>query len=236
MITFVVCDDNKHVREINQTIIAKAAMPYDFNYKVKLFNCYDKKLQEVINDTSNIKIYLLDIEMPGCNGIEIAKKIRKVDWESIIIFLTTHEELEMKVLKQKLLVLDFVSKFENYENKIVEAINLVLNNINENKVLTIKSYNEIYHVKLDSILYVCKDSYKQTTIIVTVDEKYEVYEPLYKVVEKLDSRFARTHRACYVNTKNIKYVDFSNRKIVFLNDATINYLSRNYKKELEGIV
>lgn len=236
MITFVICDDNKHVREIIQTIIAKATMSYDFNYKVKLFEKYDNNLQEMINDTSNIKIYLLDIEMPGKNGIEIAKRIRKVDWDSIIIFLTTHEELELNVLKQRLLVLDFVSKFENYEAKIIEAINLVLNNINKNKILTIKTFNEIYHIKIDSILYICKDSYKQTSIIVTEKEKYEIYEPLYKIAEKLDSNFIRTHRACYVNTKKIKHIDFTKKEIIFNNGKRIYYLSRNYKKEVEKII
>ena len=34
MVDFVVCDDNSNVREINETIISKIAMPYDFNYKV----------------------------------------------------------------------------------------------------------------------------------------------------------------------------------------------------------
>ena len=53
------------------------------------------------------RIYLLDIETPSASGIDIARKIRKHDIESMIIFITGHEELGDVVLKNNTMFLSF---------------------------------------------------------------------------------------------------------------------------------
>ncbi len=120
MLDFVICEDNKNVRDIYKLLLSKILMPYDFNYRIHLFEKYDIKMANLINNNSNFKIYLLDLELPGKNGINIAQEIRKSDWDSIIIILTSHDELELKMLKQKLLIFDFISKFEDYEHRLYE--------------------------------------------------------------------------------------------------------------------
>ena len=101
MINFIICEDNNYVREIYEDIISKITMPHDFNYNIYSFSKYDSKLKNIINTPSDLNIYLLDLELPGKSGIEIAREIRKVDWDSIIIVLTSHDELELRVLKEK---------------------------------------------------------------------------------------------------------------------------------------
>ena len=51
MINFIICEDNKDVREMNEKIISKIAMPYDFNYVVHSFDKYDIRLKNIINTT-----------------------------------------------------------------------------------------------------------------------------------------------------------------------------------------
>ena len=46
---------------------------------------------EVIENKMPFKIYLLDIETPSASGIDIARKIRSKDVDSVIIFLTGAE-------------------------------------------------------------------------------------------------------------------------------------------------
>lgn len=232
MVDFVICDDNSNVREINEAIISKIAMPYDFNYKVHSFESYNVGLKNVINTPSDLKIYILDLEMPGKNGIDIAREIRKVDWDSTIIILTSHDELELKLYKEKLLILDFISKFDNYEQKLKDSINMVLKRRDNRKSLNFKSNKELHHVKLDNIFYICKDSYSEKVIIKTTDNEYLVRDSLSNIVSSLNSSFIQTHRACYVNKDKIESVDFKNNIIYFDNDTSIDYLSRNYKKNL----
>ena len=83
-------------------------MPYDFDYNIYSFEKYNLNMKNIIKTPADTKIYILDLELPGKTGMDIAKEIRKEDWDSIIIILTSHDELELKLLKQKLLILDFI--------------------------------------------------------------------------------------------------------------------------------
>lgn len=236
MINFILCDDNDYVRELNERMISRVAMPYDFNYTINSFDRYNIKLKNLINTPSDIKIYILDLELPNKSGLDIAKEIRKVDWDSIIIILTSHDELELSILKQRLLILDFISKFDNYEERISEVINMVIEKIDTKKIISFKSKKELHHVKLDNVMYVFKDNETDKTTIVTVDGEYPVRDPLSSIADKLDSRFYQTHRACYVNLDKIESVDFKNSIVYFNNDTSIAYLSRNCKKELRELL
>lgn len=236
MINFIICEDNNYVREIYESIISKITMPYDFTYNIYSFEKYDTKLKNIINTPSDLKIYLLDLELPNKTGIEIAREIRKVDWDSTIIILTSHDELELRVLKEKLLILDFISKFDNYEARLIETIKMVINKNNNQNVISFKSNKELHNVKIENILFISRDTYLEKTKIVTTDNEYLVRDSLLNIIKKLDSRFYQTHRACFVNTKRIKSVDFKENKIYFENDKSTDLLSRNYKKGLKELL
>lgn len=236
MIHFIVCDDNEHVREFNITAVSKATMPFDFNYKMHTFEKYNDSLKKIINDTSGIKIYILDLELPGKTGIDIVREIRKVDWDSIVIILTSHDELEFKLLKEKLLIFDFISKFDNYSEKLEETLKLIISKINNKKIISFKSNKELHHLKLDDIYYVYRDNALEKTVIVTDDNKYAIRESLQSLITKLDPRFRQSHRACYINKDKVTSIDFKNNMIYFDNDTSTDYLSRNYKKDLRDLI
>ncbi len=236
MINFILCDDNKYVTDLNETIIKKVAMPYDFSYKIYSFDKYNIKLKNLINAPLDVKIYILDLELPNKTGLDIAREIRKVDWDSIIIILTSHDELELNMSKQKLLIFDFISKFDNYEERLSDSIKMIINKIDRKKVICFKCNKEIHHVNLDNILYIYKDNLSDKTTIVTATNEYPINESLINIVSKLDSRFYQTHRACYVNVDKIDSVDFKNSIINFNNGKSIDYLSRNYKKGLREVL
>ena len=109
MLHFIVCDDNVVIREKINKIITKLMLPTDVEYKTIFFSQYDKQFFQTINKKVGKKIYILDIEVGTYSGIDIARKIRERDWESIIIILTAHYELAYDSFKKRLMLLDFIS-------------------------------------------------------------------------------------------------------------------------------
>ena len=90
---FVICDDEKLFRNKIHKVIDKIYMNNDEYYHVTEFTNFNNSFLKLIKDGSP-KIYILDIEMKDdVSGIDIARKIRNNDWESIIIFITSHNEL-----------------------------------------------------------------------------------------------------------------------------------------------
>lgn len=130
MINFVVCEDNKIILQKNIDIINKTMFKNNENYRIYQFTNNDKKLQEIINDDIGYKIYILDIELESVSGIDIARDIRKIDNKSIIIISTTYVEYLPFALKNKLMLFDFVSKFEDYEENLLKVIIKAISQLN----------------------------------------------------------------------------------------------------------
>ena len=64
MMRFIIFEDNKDFRERISNIINKVMMPYNFEYKISKFGEYNKKVEELITNKNELKIYILDVELP----------------------------------------------------------------------------------------------------------------------------------------------------------------------------
>ena len=233
---FVVCDDELVFRKNVVKIIDKLLIKNDIDYKIREFEKYNKNFEKLIK-TKSRKIYILDIEMKDeISGIDIARKIRKYDWNSFIIIATSHYELTYQAIKARIMMLDFISKFDDCNNELTTAISKAIELINDNKIMKINSNGVTYIVYLDDILYIERDTIDRKCIIKTSTAKIPVSKSLNEIYDTLDNNFYQTHRSCIVNTSNIVNVDWKNNKIYFDNNISIDLLSRNKKKGLKSYV
>ena len=132
MVNFAIVDDNKnHRKNIVDTIIRKM-MDNKIEFKIFEFNDYSHKLLKYIQEDKKDTIYILDLELPSGDGIDIARIIRNENdnWISPIIIITAHTSLYYEVYKQRLQVLDFIGKCENIEKNLSENIDICLNILN----------------------------------------------------------------------------------------------------------
>ena len=232
MFNVIICDDNKKMLDQVSKIVDNCMIDSGYEYQKHLFNDYDSNFMKIINRRLSFKIYILDIETPSRSGIDVAREIRKKDTDSVIIFLTGHEELGNLVLKNDLLFLSFINKFDNFEERLTNCIRKSFSILHQKQVVRIKDNNNVYIISLDDILYLSRDSFERKCTIVTDYTEYKVSRPLSEIYNLLDYRFVRTHRACVVNKTRISIIDKTNKIISFDNGVTIDLLSDKYKKEL----
>lgn len=233
---FVVCDDEKFFREKINEIIDKIYMKNDEYYHVNLFDKFNKKFENMIND-GNKKIYILDIEIQdSISGIDIARKIREKDWDSTIIFITTHAELGYEALKAQIMLLDFISKYDNFEKHLETTIRKAITKINRDNVLKFNFDGLSYIIHLEDILYIVKETVDRKCLIKTLYNEIEVNKSLSYFMDNLDDRFVLSHRSCIVNKDRITKVDWKNNIIYFNDGITIDLISRERKKELKNVV
>jgi two-component system response regulator AgrA len=217
-------------------VITKLMLPMDIEYKTLFFDKYDKNFANLINKKIGKKIYILDVELNMHSGIDIARKIREKDWGSIIIILTAHYELAYDAFKNRLMLLDFISKFDNYEQNLYDTLKIALKAFNVKKYLNFKFNRISYRIDLADVLYIVKDTAKRNIIIKTFSNEYAVNLNLNQISEMLTEDFVRTHRACIINKENVKNIDFKENTITFSNDEKILLLSKMYKKEVKKYV
>lgn len=236
MLHFVVCDDNVAVRENVNKVITKLMLPTDVEYKTLMFSQYDKNFSQLIDKKVGKKIYILDVEINSYSGLDIARKIREKDWESIIIILTAHYELAYDAFKNRLMLLDFISKFDNYEHNLYDVLKLALKASDVKKQLAVESNRTLYKIDMDDILYIMKDTARRNSIIKTFSKEYSVPLTLSEITTMLPENFVQTHRACIINRENVKNIDFKENTITFNNNEQISLLSKTYKKEVKKYV
>ena len=61
VINFVICEDEKDLRENNKKEIVKFMMNYDIDYKIHEYSGYTQEFNEYAAQEDGFKIYLLDI-------------------------------------------------------------------------------------------------------------------------------------------------------------------------------
>ena len=233
---FVVCDDEELFRRKVKEIIDKIYMANDEYYHINEFDKFNKSFEKLINDGCP-KIYILDIEMKDdVSGIDIARKIRNNDWESIIIFITSHNELGYQALKAQIMLLDFISKYDDYENNLEKVIKKAIGMANSKKTMTFNSDGISYVIHLNDILYIVKDTVDRKCVIKTTYTEIEVNKSLNYFVNNLDDRFYMSHRSCIVNTEKIEKVDWKDNVIYFNNGDSIDLISRDKKRGFKEYV
>lgn len=225
----IVVEDNRILREREIEAIRKALKDYD--YKIVEYSDFTKELKKLIQ-TPDFKIYVLDIELQNSSGIDIANYIRDFDDTSEIIMCSFHYELEYKVLKSKLKILDFVSK---YDNAYVNLTNLILEVFNKHsrKVLKITDKGVILFIVMKDILYISKEKNTRKCVIKTFNNEYLVNKNLEEIKQELNSGFIQVSRNCIVNQNNVEEYNFKDSKIKFKNGEEIDVVLKSFIEKIK---
>jgi len=232
MLNIIICDDNEKDRSNVTKIVNEFVKRNKLECDIHIFNDYNSSFDKIMESNLPFKIYLLDIETPSKSGIDIARQIRKTDLDSTIIFLTGHEELGNIVLRNDLMFLAFINKFDNLQIRLNKTLKRALLILNQKKILKFTDKNILYTIDVNDILYITKESFERKTIIKTDYAEYKISKSLLEIIQMLDGRFIQTHRACYINSDRKVTVDKTNKIITFDNGETIDLVSDKYKKEL----
>ena len=232
MLNFIICDDIRKDREMIESIVSKYMMKNQLEYKTHVFKDYDDKFLKIVNEKMPFKIYILDIETPTRSGIDIARIIRHKDVDSVLIFLTGHEELGNIVIKNDFVFLSFINKFDNCENRLIKALDKSLKMFKVRKIIRFKDNGILYSIPLDDILYITRDSIDRKCIIVTDYNEFKIGKNLNQIEEMLNDDFVKTHGACLMNKKRITSFNKTKRTVTFDNGSQSDLISTRFDKEL----
>ena len=238
MINFIVYEDEDYFLNLYNTVIHKFMGKNDDHYKIYPFKEYSTNMIEFIKKLSGQNIYIFDIEVKGKSGLDLAREIRqfKRTMDDQIIIATAHQDLVENAFHKKLLMVDFISKFDALEDRLILCFREIYEFFNQNKFLSYKQDGEIIRIPYNDILFIEKDKFEECLYIETRDNSFKYKGNLAKIEKELkdDQRFFKTHRSCIVNLYKITKLNTSIPEIRFYEKHT-NCLSRDKKKELEEL-
>lgn len=234
MINFVLIEDNDIQRKNVSKIILSYMMNNKIDFKIYEFNDYDKKLLDFIKKNKKDCVYILDLELPNGDGIDVARMIRNEcnNWISPIIILTAHASLYYEVYKQRLQILDFISKCENVKKNICENIDICVKMLNKEKVYRFTYKNIDYAIPYNDINYIQRDG--RRTKIVTIEKPYYRNLSINIIKNELPNYFIISSKGTIINMKNVKSIDWNNLLVIFKDDTYGYLVSKSHRKELEN--
>lgn len=235
MINFIIYEDNKVWQEHYKKAILKVIEDKKEKYNILIIDKYTNEVKRKIKSLIGKNIFLLNMEVPGKSGLDLAKEIRNTgDWTSQMILITSKKHWIEKCLTSKVLMLDFINKNKNMESKLKETLIIALQIHSCNKSFSFTYNNDFYQIPYDAILYFEKNLNNNYTSIVTKNNIYKIKESIKSLESEFifSPTFFKTHQSCIVNLKNIEKVDFS-KNIIYFSNRSIDLLSRNNKKELK---
>lgn len=178
-----------------------------------------------------IDIFILDIQLPGMNGLELASKIRTLpDYAlALIVFITGYEKNQLEAFKQfhcyDYIIKPFGSKeFEKKMISLIKHLSLLKHKITRVKMLLYPVKNKdilipIDHIDYAEVLHRC--CYLYTDLQEAPFESNSII--LKELIEEVnDPYFIQCHRSFAINIKKIKEIERLNYRLwsITLQDST----------------
>lgn len=228
MFNVSICDDSKYDIDKIKNVLGMFSKRKHVELSISEFSNPEMLMYE-IEDGKIADIFILDVEMPNMDGFELADKIRKYTETSVIIFLTSHDEMASMGYKSK--ALRYVIKL-NLERDIEEALESAVAEISsaDDKTITLHRYNDYWRIPYKDIICVSRISRQlviTTRLLGEITDNRGIKE-FFDLLE--DNRFLFIDRSCFVN---IDYISQINGFSLKLKDGQVLPISRRSLKNVK---
>ena len=219
MLRIAICDDEIEITKQLEKMV-KQCIP---DCEVWCYTCGD----ELLGAQKQFDIIFLDIQMKGLDGINAAKKLRGMDEDVIIIFITAWKEYVFDAFDvaafHYLLKPVQLKKLQEILNRAEREI-IKKANVHKSQ-LFVKTREKSLILDTNDILFL--ENALRKIAIHTKKGIVVVYGTMSEFVQKLGSEFYRSHRGYLVNMAHIAEYD---TETIYMDNGEIAYLARkNYQ-------
>lgn len=239
MIHIQACDDSKEQCDLLNYYFRKYKIEMSCNLKWHI-ECSSKKLIDQLSTIEGrkplreIDLFILDVEMPEVNGIELAKAIRGNFAEIPIIFITGFRDYAYEAFG--VTAFDYILKplnYEQFKEMMIKTVAYIQRQREKQRhCLTFQTKLESISISYSKIYYFEKQLRKVR--IVHTNGDYTTYltnRELDKLLEP--GVFIRCHQSYYVN---INHVSYYRDQCVYLHNNDYLSVSKTYIKALKEAI
>ena len=218
-----ICDDEAAIREL----LAEKVQKYDINAQIQFFETGENLLLQ----KAEPDILFLDIQMPGRNGMEIARELRKKWTRVILIFVTAIEEYVFQAFDVQ--AFHYLVKPID-DKKLAEVLKRAMeqcflentdSKIPKEKYVMINKSGLHSKVFIDDIVYA--EVFNRKVVIHKIDADIEYYGKMSDLEAIAGDNFFRSHRAYLIN---FKYVEKYNATTIYLEKGTALMAKQKYSE------
>ena len=212
-----ICDDSTTDAEFVGSILHQWAAERGIEVESERFASADAFLFRYAEDKS-FDLLLLDVEMPGTDGVTLAKTVRQENEAVQIVFITGYSDYIAE--GYEVAALHYLMKPVKQDKLFTVLDRALEKRRQEDGCLNLESAGEMVRIPFYEIRYL---DVHQNYVTVHAKLDFTVKRTLGEFEKELDSRFFRVGRALIINLKYIRRVS---KTEVHLSDGTVLPLPR----------
>lgn len=229
MYHIAIVDDEISFSDTLKEYVAQYQKENNGEFQVSVFG---NGLDLLANYHYEYDLILLDIEMPGLNGMEVAQKIREMDDDVVLMFITNMAQYAIHGYSVG--ALDFVTKPLNYYTfsmKLSRALKRVQKKENEQKSIVLTLSNGLKKLDIKQIYYV--EVQNRQLYYHTTEGVYELKGTMQSVEPMLaEHSFVKCNHWYMVNLLHVKEVK---QNIVIVGNDELEISRRNKKVFMQAL-
>ena len=220
-LNIAICDDEQnqieYLKEILQTWLGRTRHIAE----ISAFPSAEAFLFEY-SENQNFDVLLLDIEMSGMNGVELARKLRKQTDALQIIFVTGYDEYISD--GYDVAALHYLMKPVKKE-KLFSVLDRAVENLgHKEESLVLETENGVLRVNFSEIMLA--EAKGHDTVLTLASGKETAKIGINDLEKKLDTSFVRSHRSYLVGLRHITRI--TKTDVILDNGALIPLSRRMY--------
>ena len=226
MYRIAICEDEEIFATAHENICRDIFNKLNIEHNVTIFQSSKEFLDAFNKQHPQYDLLLLDIMMDNLNGVELARKIREVDKNAVIIFMTSSHDYALQGYDVNAL---------HYLLKPIDAdvlerlIHVAYNEKFQDNFIVIKMGEQRLRIPVDEIM--CLETTKRRVEVTLLDKVVYYSGKLSDLLLELPTdRFVRCHHAFAVNIKNIR--ELNRQDAIAVNGKKIP-VSRTYMADIK---
>lgn len=228
MLHIAICDDDANIVSSHKKTVEKCLENLGSAGQITTYTDSGNLLSDIQDDHFFYDLLLLDIEMPGSSGMELARKIKPILPGAKVIFITSHIEFAIDAFE--LFIFRYVPKDDMDKRlpaAVTDAVKLI--ELEEGKTYTIQTNSRLEKIPYKDILYIVKDG--KNAEITASGGVSKVRKSLQQVYEELGAEeFLFIDRGCIVNMIHIMQI---REGMAVLKNGEMLPVSRSHLQEVK---
>lgn len=233
MLNIAICDDSKFdalaAREVIRNTLNNLNKEADIEYYLNAEDIQNKLLKR----KEPLDLLILDIDMPGISGLDLAETLRANNLKLLIIFLSNHEEFIFKAIEFQ--PFRYIRKIK-LETEMPIAIQSAVKVIAANSDLhiTLDTDDGSIRIMMSEIMYYETEK-RKVAVILKNGKKIIVNKNITEMQEHIQNeKFIMIHRSCVVNVDHVHNIhDYA---VILDNNETLIVSRPKYKAVKQKIL
>lgn len=218
MINVLICDDDKTITDKVLGLVKKIDKARSINFDITIKNSGDF----ILTEKKPYDIAIVDIEMPGIGGLELASRLKDINPDTIVMVLTSFPDYLDSAMKIQ--VFRYLSKpvdETRFTNNFIDALEHYKEIC---KLILVENAYEVFAIKTKDILYI--ENKKHGSIIRTKTDSFTTKKKPQEWINIINQPncFVYSHSSYIVNLQNV--TNFSKTTVVFCDEIEVPCISQ----------